>query len=165
MVWKVGVGLFTHCKIIMSHFPPLFSPLLLLFLLSSSSFSPLLPLILLSFSPLSLFPGITLNPNIHSFIHSFIPFYSFQFRLMNSLLYDFGKSLAHASPYPPDSQQSKLFFFQNLQKFIEMFPCFKSELLSNIKIDSKTPIANLRMNARAGFKRANLQRKRLVNDK
>ena len=82
---------------------------------------------------------------------------------MNSLLYDFGKSLAYASPYSPESPQSKLFFFQNLQKFIEMFPCFKSDLLSNIKIDSKTPIANLRMNARAGFKRAVLQRKKLMD--
>ena len=81
---------------------------------------------------------------------------------MNSLLYDFGKSLAYASPYPPETAESKLFFFQNLQKFIDMFPCFKSDLISNIKIEGKTPVANLRMNARAGFKRAVLQRKRLM---
>lgn len=76
---------------------------------------------------------------------------SVEFKLASSILYDFGKELAHACPYLSDGIKSKVFFHQNFKNFISIFPCLKADLIQNIRIAKKSAEAHLKNNARAGF--------------
>jgi len=74
-----------------------------------------------------------------------------EFKLLNSILYDFGKELGNSCPYFTDGIKAKVFFHQNFKNFILMFPSLKAELISDIRIAKKSAEAHLKNNARAGF--------------
>ena len=76
---------------------------------------------------------------------------SVEFKLASSILYDFGKELAHVCPYDGEEIKAKVFFHQNFKNFIAMFPCLKSDLIKDIRIAKKSAEAHLKNNARGGF--------------
>jgi len=88
---------------------------------------------------------------------------SVEFKLASSILYDFGKELAHACPYAGDGIKAKVFFHQNFKNFLSIFPCLKSDLIQNIRIAKKSAEAHMKNNARAGFNSVFDKRKKDVS--
>ena len=88
---------------------------------------------------------------------------SVEFKLASSILYDFGKELAHVCPYAGDGIKAKVFFHQNFKSFLGIFPCLKSDLIQNIRIAKKSAEAHMKNNARAGFNSVFDKRKKDVS--
>ena len=98
-----------------------------------------------------------------------LPFYSLvlqgtvESRLLTSVFYDFGKSLASSCPYAVDHMLADDFFMTAFREFIDLFPnlrlCDESFASQRIQTGSnksawKTYLAFVRLHARNGFKKS-----------
>jgi hypothetical protein len=78
---------------------------------------------------------------------------SVEFRIMTSLFYEFGRELSKVCPYEVDCVQGKSFFSDNIDTFFKLFPNFRIDEYSHLRLSGKTPSMFLKLNARNGFMR------------